>query len=79
MRRRSVVNQHGKAAERRYRELEQLLGLQLVSNICAEERSSPAILFNETDRCVAARFVDVGNDNGGAIPGEPSSNGATAT
>jgi hypothetical protein len=36
-------------------------------------------LLNETEGRVATGFVDVRNDNGGAIAREPRSNGAAAT
>ena len=52
-----VVQQHGQAAERRISELNQLLGLQLVSDIRTEERSLSGTLFNETDGLAAAGFV----------------------
>jgi hypothetical protein len=52
--------------------------LRLVRNVRAAERSAPATLFDEADSLVAAGFVDVGNDYGGAIGGPPSGNGTAA-
>src|SRR5437016_5995091 len=74
-----IVHQHGKPAESRFSELDQLAGLQLVSYVRREERRSPATLLNETDSLVPAGFVDVRNDNAGAIAGEASRDGAAAT
>jgi hypothetical protein len=78
MRRGGVVNQHGEGTERRFSKRNQLLDLQFVPNIRAEERSASAPFFNEADGLVSTGFVDIRNDNDGAVRGEPNGNGAAA-
>jgi hypothetical protein len=59
-------------------EINQVPNLRLVRNVRAAERSTPATFFDQADGLLAARFVDVGNDYGGALGGPPSGNGTAA-
>jgi hypothetical protein len=79
MRGSSVVYQHGQAAERRFRELNQPANLRFVCHVGPAEGCASAGLFDEADGLVAAVFPDVGNDNGSFTGRETSGDGASAT
>jgi hypothetical protein len=76
--RRRVVDQNVKTTEGCFREGHKGPGIRLTFHVRAEERGAASGALDHLHRFVAARPIDVGNDDGGAFSRETSCNGATA-
>jgi hypothetical protein len=68
-----------KTTEGCFREGHKGPGVWLTFHVRAEERGTASGSLDQAHRFVAARLIDVGNDDGGASSCEPSCNGATAS
>ena len=74
-----VVDENGHTAERPLAERDELARLALVTHVRTLEYGASSFAFDETNRLVPARVVDVGDDDGGPVARESLGDRASAS
>ena len=76
---RRVVDEDRHASERSFTERDELARLALVTHVRTLEYGASSFAFDETNRLVPARVVDVGDDDGGPVARESVGDRASAS